>query len=289
MGDTVAVDEKGIVIRARWLVTADATDNPLIAYGASADGNTVPVYYDLYDAGYPLLRAANIGISRWQDEKSPVFLVEIEYRVVTVEKKPDGGGKWNKKVSSSGLEIVERVTMDVTKHPVKNSFGDITTDFEHVNYDAVIAVSFNTDSSASFTAMENARGRINESAVTLNITRFGVTYNRTYPAKTLKLGNATWDIDIGPDGEGSFAVYIPLIYRHQLQDGANEIGWQVQTPDRGYRYLTKISDGVFQPVKVEEIVDLDGTGQKLAAGAVQKMILADMTETADFDAFLSGL
>lgn len=289
MGDNATVDEKGIVAHERYLVTADSTDTPLIAYGASHGGMTVPVYYDLFDIAYPLLRAASIQISRWQDDKSPVFLVEVEFRIVSTEKKPDGGGKWNKKVSSSGVEVVEMLNIDANGNAVRNSNGDIVQDWELVLYDAIISVSFNTDSSSSFIAMENARGLINDSPVTLTITRFGMTYTRTFPAKTLKLGNATWDVDITPDGEGSFNVSIPLIYRHQLNKDGSEIGWAVQTPDRGYRYLAPRDDGKFALTDfLPAIVDLDH-GKKLAIGAKQIMIVIDAIKTADFSAFLSGV
>ncbi len=290
MGDKLSYDESGIVLTENYLVVGEATDTPAIAYGAVDPNTGVTIRpYGYSHPTYTYLKVASGDATRKDGELSCVFLVVLVWKSNVLNEQPNNT-KWNKRVSSSGVEVVERVNMDVDRLPIRNANGDLyQADLEVVHYDEIITVAYNTKILDGLEDLGKARGRVNDADVTLTITRYGRAYTRTFPAKTLKLGNATWEIDVGPDGDGFFNVSIPLIYRHQLDKDLAEIGWKFQVPNRGERYKFVTGTGsVLLPSKTG-IVDLDDDGTKLAPDALQKMIIVDGIDTYDFSTFLSGL
>jgi hypothetical protein len=290
MGDSSTQDENGIVLKENYLVLADAADTPLIAYGAVDPGTSLTV--PIYGQTNGVVRVANLAVDRVGDEKSPLFNVAVEWRSNIFGEPPKDNGLWNKRVSSSGIEIIERVNKDESDFPIRTTVGQLyQADLELVMYDEMITVRFDTRETGNLLALSKARGRVNDADVTLNITRYGVTYSQTFPEYTLKLGNATWEVNLGSDGNGLFSVEIPLIYRHQLNTQGSEIGWATQIPNRGTRYFIKVGDQKQGPIDTNrgETVDLDKDGFKLPPDTIQYMLVRRLIKKTDFSAFLKGV
>lgn len=297
-GDDAVEDANGRRLTERFLVYCDVADGPLVVFGAAdpTTGLTIPSRGDVH-AEDDTLKAQSITPSRWTTENNPCFLVTVQWDNAyrdsfdgqTDPKPPGTNVIWNKRVSSSGQETVEDSgNKNVAGLPVKNSVGDIyQQNFPIIRIDRVINVAFNTDDPSRFVEWEDASGRINSDTITLTITRFGVTYTRTFPPYTLKWGDFQWTVDVGTDG-GFFDVTLPLIYRHQLDSDGNEIGWKSQIPDVGTRYYDSAS-GKLVDSPNGQLVHLTDTGELADDGTLQHMIIEQFIESIPFAPLLSGI
>jgi hypothetical protein len=224
------------------------------------------------------------------DEARRKFVVVVTWSVPEIswgagESNPGGTDvKWNKNISVSGIEIPVLTNTTADGKPLVNSFGDLMGDVETTIYDELITISHNSDVVPSST-IAALRGKVNASDITLTITKGGVTRTATYPAKTLKVGNVTYDIDIDSSGAGSFKIVIPLICRSRFDKDGNQIGWQAWLTDKGFRY--KDSTGA-KVIKSDVEVCLDGTGKKVAGGAEQHKLTFDIETAADITPLLAG-
>lgn len=282
--DTASQDENGKRVEVPYLVLLEQGDSAVLALSASAGGDSVPAALSTHPDD-SLLKLTSKTTERVGGESGLLIKVVCVYTPSNREQRT--GGKWNKRVRVSGIENVEQVNRDANKKPIVNSFPDVyPASVEKVWYDEEINVSFDSDD-IDVIALGDSRGRINSGAVTLNITRGNITYTRTFPAKTLKLGNASYEIAFDPDAEAYWAVTIPLYYRTLKNQSGTEVGWTRLIVDKGIRYKDGSGNTVTPKDGME--VFLDGTGKKLADGADAILLPFDIEESVDFMTFLAGV
>lgn len=259
--DEASVDGTGMREVQQWQVTFDGITSPRAALTASIEGGAaIPAWGTEHDDDSSMFVTSKTAAR--EDGARNIFRVVVTYAVPQIgwgEAKPEGENvKWNKRVSVSGVETVEGTNFDTEGDPIRNSFGDVySSDIPGVIYDQAITVSFNTDT-PNVTAIEACRGKVNDAEVTIALEG----YTQTFPAGTLRLGNATADAEISPTGETSWAVTLPFVYRSQLDPDNVEMGWKTLIVDKGFRY----ENDAGKTIKSEVEVFLDGDGKKLPDG-----------------------
>ena len=287
--DTAGQDDSGQREDVSYIVVMDGPSTPTAALTASIpDGAAVPAYYAPHSDPDDGLVVTSKTAERINNSLT-VFVVKVTYSTLKnewTEPKPPGDNvKWNKTVDVTGVEIVEGVNRDASKKPIKNSFGDIyPADTDKTYYDEQVTVSFSTDT-VDVAAIGACRGKINSDPVTLTVTKKGASYTKTFAAKTLKCGNASYRVEVTPDGVGAWNVTIPLIYRSQKNQAGTEVGWTRQIVDKGFRYL----DSGGKTVLSETEVLLDGTGHKLGSSADAILLPVDIEDAVAFAGMLTGV
>jgi hypothetical protein len=204
-----------------------------------------------------------------------VMDVSVTYGIPTVnfENNPDDteSNKWNRRVRGRGLPVTENTNKSLDGKPIKNSFGDIyPSEIPKTFYDEEIVVDFETnDIAAVIELLIPAQGEINSPQFTMNMpVRGGGTYPRTFPEYTVKLGAISYEDAVDSDGNLTWKVSVPLLYRSNV---INEIeyGHRLTLVDKGRRwYAVDENDDPYEVYNPSgETKDLDGNGFKNADGA----------------------
>lgn len=276
----------GSNLRWEYLVQFDAPATVGAALAASLGADRIPAYGDVCPENLTLRcrgrDAEPAGGNRC------IWRVSVEWgtQAWSFNSPPgEGAEKWNVQIEVAGIEVIEDSTnVDIHRKAIRTTAKEAFAPIPVIRYDEQILVRYQTRS-INWSAIAACRGKINDATVSMNISRAGVSYARSFPSSTLKCGNATYAIEIGPGGVGYWNVTIPLLYRSRTSYQGLEIGWTAQVSNRGYYYI----DDSSARQRSNEMVYLAQDGKKLPDGDDAVLLEFDMIPFASFTELLSGI
>lgn len=295
-------DESGLrEIRIFRVYCDDLALTPTDAMYASVGTGTSMVSVPAYLQSHPTRPGLSVSSveSDFTPETQMTFDVVVTYGVLQgtwTEPKPTGTNvRWNKRIEVSGEPATVLVNHTHYGTICRTSAGKMfEADFPKELYDEIIVVQFSTDSVPA-DAISACRGRLNRSTINFKLVRNGYTYMRTFPPRTLKGGNITYQYDLTDPSGGAWVINAPLIYRSTKNpNNGDEIGWAFVVLDQGkfvrpaagqpavnVQQLTALkSDGTALP-------DTDDTNKHFLTFDILDDANTDM-ETDQFLAMLSG-
>jgi hypothetical protein len=144
---------------------------------------------------------------------------------------------------------------------ILNSVGDLYPDpIEVPVADTQIEVEYES-STIDNEAWDNAKGKINDSVVTLSLPQGTLTYSRTFPTHTLWLKAANREVIFSKSNPAvaKWRNQVVLVYR--------EDSWDIELPDKGYRwYVGSAEDAPLTGWK-DHAAYLNGNGERLLQDA----------------------
>jgi hypothetical protein len=268
---------------------SDQADLPIDALGATDGTTTVPDYFFQHPTVTTLYLTQKDA--KRTERNSRVVRVECKFSrlLSNFEPPPPGGGIWAKRVNVQGVEVVETTNQDVGGTPIANTIGDVyAADLPDVKYDEMITIEFVSDS-LDPTGISAHRGEVNSNDV-----NFGPVdgYSRTFPAKTIKIGNVASELTLDSNGDRAYRMSIPILYRSRfvqcIGDGsAVEHGWDLIVPNRGYRYFANAT--TIERTTADVMVYLAENGTKLADGDDALLLAFQRSIETDVAALLTGI
>jgi hypothetical protein len=301
LGTTAEQTEQGKSQTLRYLVQLSSI-NTLPAVLIDADDGTtrIPAYRseDSSDTTRILLRK-NV---QCPDENAPLhWWVDCTYSVppaaqFDIELPPVGSnGKWDITLACSGIETTEPSDFDIDGKIIQSSSREVVDPgVSRVIYDEQILIGFKTRT-LNGPLIAAVRGSVNSGSVTLNMPRYG--YARTFPAKTLKLGNIAYTTELDANGLNFFQVTLPLMFRSTFikakgDDSAQEHGWDRLVQDRGFYHIvadaqSRIIDGDGTSKVMPTF--LDGNGGILPVGSDAVLLPFVLEPRLNFVSLLAGI
>ena len=219
-----------------------------------------------------------------------VFLV-----TVTCGIQPSGGEgtKFEITITVDGDEYSEPIFKDVNSKPIKNSCNQSYEPPLEKTYNERESMSINFKSDVvDVSTISATRGKVNDAEVTLHIAALG--YSRTFAEKTLQLKKASYTVTIDNTGAKLYwsisyvCTYDPATWAAPIVDrGLYTLDPSGAVDSAGLPKLVPILDREGLPVTTPQF--LNGSGQKLAAGANVHIDTYELYSTADFTALFTGL
>lgn len=189
------------------------------------------------------------------------FIITAVYSPANFGSGPSGSTTNSKgiRVNISGVEQTILTQLTTDGQQITNAVGDIYPDpIEVTIYDEQISIEYEADS-LDFTKIANARGMVNDAAITLSLPQGTKTFARTFEEGTLLCKSIDYGVTVpknGEEGDEVWGVKVVLLYRFD--------GWDKKIPEKGYRW--KLSGGALTDWQ-DSAAYLDEDGYKLAAGS----------------------